>query len=92
MWTVVWRIACSCMNSFSIWHAHTQWNIWVQDTNTLDKYKKIVTAMFEDGIINEGRLLVLNTFTMDIGWEHPEMAADVEEYKSLIISWYQWSI
>ena len=63
--------------------------MWVQDTNTIDKYKKIVTSMFADSIINEGRLLVLNTFTMDVGREHPHMATDVEKYKAFIISQYQ---
>ena len=45
--------------------------------------------MFADGIINEGRLLVLNTFTTDVGWEHPHIAADVEEFKAFVISQYQ---
>ena len=66
MWTVIWRIACSCMSSFSIRHAHNQWNDWIHETNTIDKYKKIVTSMFADGIVNKGRLLVLDTFTRDV--------------------------
>ena len=89
MWTIVWRIACSCNSSFSIRYAHNQWNVWVQEANTINKYKKIVTSMFADGIVNKGRLLVLNTFTMDVEQEHPYMAADVEEYKTFIMSKYQ---
>ena len=89
MWMIVWRIACSCMKSFSIRHADSQWNDWIQDTNTINKYKKIVTLMFGDGITNDGRLLVLNMFTADVKQEHPHMAADVEEFKAFIISQYQ---
>ena len=85
MWTIVWRIACSCMNSFSVRHADSQWNNGIQDTNTIDKYKQIVTSMFAD----EGRLLVLNTFTTDVGQEHPHITADVEEFKAFVISQYQ---
>ena len=45
--------------------------------------------MFKDGIINEGRLLVLNTFTFDVGHVHPDIAKAVEEYKVFIVSQYQ---
>ena len=88
MWTIVWRVACSCMNSFSVRHADVQWYTWVKETNTIEKYKKIVTTMLSDGIMNDGRLLVLNTFTTDVGQEHRHMAADVEEFKAFILSQY----
>ena len=56
MWTIVWTIVCNCMNSFSVRHADSQWNTWIEDTNTFDKYKKIVTLMLSDDIINDGQL------------------------------------
>ena len=89
MWTIVWwRIACSCMNSSSVRYTDVQWNTWVQETNTIDKYKEIVTLMLEDGIMNDGRLLVLNTFTADVSHIHPHMAEDVEQFKTFILSQY----
>ena len=88
MWTVLWRIVCSSMNSFSVRYADNRWNTWVQETDTVDKYKEIVTLMFADKIMNHGRLLVLNTFTLDVGHAHPHMAKAVEEYKSFIVSQY----
>ena len=88
MWTILWRIVCSSLNSFSVRYADAQWNTWIEDTNTIEKYKKIVTLMLSDGIMNEGRLLVLNTFTLDVKQAHPNMAEEVEEYKDLILSSY----
>ena len=89
MWTILWRIVCSSINSFSVRHAHSQWNTWIQETDTIDKYKEIVTLMLADGIMNDGRVLVLNTFTFDVGCVHPHMAKAVEEYKAYIVSQYQ---
>ena len=88
MWTILWRIVGSCLNSFSVRHADAQWNTWIEDTNTIEMYKKIVTLMLSDGIINEGRLLVLNTFTLDVKQAHPNMAEQVEKYKDSILSSY----
>ena len=65
-----------------------QWNTWIEDTNTPDKYKKIVTLMLADGIMHDGRLLVLNTFTLDVKQSHPHIAGEVEKYKELILSIY----
>ena len=45
--------------------------------------------MLSDGIINEGRLLVLNTFTLDVSRAHPHMSEDVKMYKAFILSQYQ---
>ena len=44
--------------------------------------------MLSDGIMNEGRLLVLNTFSLDVKQAHPNIAEEVEEYKHLILSSY----
>ena len=88
MWTIVWRIVCSCLNSFSVQHADVQWITWIEETNTIEKYKRIVTLMLSDGIMNEGRLLVLNTFSLDVKQADPNMAEEVEEYKDLILSSY----
>ena len=88
MWTIVWRVVCSCMNSFSVRHADVQWNIWIEETNTIEKYKTIVTSMLSDGIMNNQRLLILNTFTLDVKHTHPDMAEEVEKYKDSILSSY----
>ena len=63
-------------------------NTWIEETNTIEKYKRIVTLMLSDGIMNEGRLLVLNTFSLDVKQALPNMAEEVEEYKDLILSSY----
>ena len=44
--------------------------------------------MLSDGIMNEGRLLVLNTFTLDVKQVHPYMAEEVEYYKDFILLAY----
>ena len=44
--------------------------------------------MLSDGIMNDGRLLVLNTFTLDVKQVHPSMAEEVENYKDFILSSY----
>ena len=89
MWSIVWRIACTCIKSFSVRYANCQWNDWIRYTNTIDKYKNIVTLMLSDGIINEGRLLVLNTFTLDVSRAHPHMSDNVKMYEAFILSQYQ---
>ena len=88
MWTLLWSIVCSCSDSFSVRHANPQWNTWIEQTNTIEKYKKVVTVMLSDGIMHDGRLLVLNTFTTDVGQAHPHMREEVERYKDLILSSY----
>ena len=88
MWTVLWRIVCSSLNSFSVQYADAQWNTWIEETNTIEKYKTIITLMLSDGIMSEGRLLDLNTFTLDVKQAHPNMAEEVEEYKHLILLAY----
>ena len=40
--------------------------------------------MLSDGIMHEGRLLVLNTFTTDIGQAHLHIGKEGEKYKELI--------
>ena len=44
--------------------------------------------MLSDGIMNDGRLLVLNTFTLDVKQAHPNMAEEVEKYKDSILLSY----
>ena len=88
MWTILWRIVCSSLNSFSVRYADARWNTWIEDTNTIEKYKRIITLMLSDGIMNNGRLLVLNTFTLDVKQAHPDMAEEVEQYKDSILSSY----
>ena len=41
--------------------------------------------MLSDGIMHDGRLLVLNTFTTDVRQAHPHMHEEVEKYKDLIL-------
>ena len=88
MWTILWRIVCSSLNLFSMRYADAWWNTWIEDTNTIEKFKRIITLMLSDGIMNEGRLLVLNTFTLDVKQAHPNMAEEVEKYKDSILSPY----
>ena len=44
--------------------------------------------MLSDSIMHDGRLLVLNTFTTDVGQTHPHMHEEVEKYKEFILSSY----
>ena len=88
MWTILWHIVCSYSNSFYVRHANTHWNLWIEEINTIDKYKKIVTLMLSDGIMNDGRLFVLNTFTADVSRKYSHMAEEVEEYKEFILLCY----
>ena len=67
-------------------YADAHWNSWIEEINTIDKYKKIVTLMLSDGIMHDGRLLVLNTFTADVSQKHSHMAEEVEKYKEFILS------
>ena len=90
MWTKVWRIAYSCIKSFSVLFANFLWNDWIKDTNTIDKFKNIVTIMLSNGIINEGWLFILNTFTLDVSQAHLHVSEDVKMFKALIASQYQW--
>ena len=39
-------------------------------------------------IINDGRLLVLNTFTADVSRKHSHMAEEVEQFKAFILTQY----
>ena len=88
MWTIVWTIVCICSKSFSVRHADAQWNTWIENTNSINKYKKIVTLMLSDGNMHDGRLLVLNTFSADVSRKYSHMAEEVEEYKEFILSSY----
>ena len=88
MWATLWTIVCSCSNAFSVRHADAQWNTWIENTNTIDKYQKIVTLMLSDGIMHDGRLLVLNTFTADVRRKHSHIGEEVEAYKEFILSSY----
>ena len=88
MCTILWTLVCSCSNAFSVRHADAQWNTWIEDTNTSDKHKRIVTLMLADDIMHDGRLLVLNTFTLDVKQAHPHIAGKVEKYKKMILSRY----
>ena len=86
MWTILWRIVCSSLNSFSVRYADAQWNTWIEETNTIEKYQKTVASMLSDGIMNDGRILVLNTFTLDVKQAHPSIAEEVENYKDFNVS------
>ena len=88
MWTLLWQFVCSCLDSFTVRQAHPEWNTWIKETNTIDKYKTIVSSMFLDNVFNKGRLLVLETFTKDIQQQHPNISEDIEQYKIFIISQY----
>ena len=44
--------------------------------------------MLSDGIMHDGRLLVLNTFTSDVSWKHSYISEEVEKYKEFILSSY----
>ena len=76
MWTILWRIVCSSLNSFSVRYADAQWNTWIEETNTIEKYQKTVASMLSDGIMNDRRILVLNTFTLDVKQAHPSIAEE----------------
>ena len=89
MLTILWHLMCHCLTAFSVRNAREDWNTWIQETNTFDKYKKVVMALFADGIVTNGRLLVLHIFTLDVGNIHPHIADNVHEFENLISSRYQ---
>lgn len=69
------------------------WNEMVELTNTAEAYKTIVEHMFDDHIVNAGRLLVLEVYTQDVCRRFPDIAEDVENlysqvYDQLHHQWY----
>ena len=53
------------------------WDRMVQAIDTREKYRLTVLSMFEDGVSNEGRWIVLKVFTEDVCRAHPEIAEGV---------------
>ena len=39
------------------------WNVLVKRCDSVDRYNHIVNEIFSDGIINEGRLIILDLYT-----------------------------
>ena len=89
MWSLVWSLVCHCMHSFSVRYANHHWNTWIHNTDTIEKYKAVLRAMFSDGVMTDGRLLVLNTFTDDVMNIHPNIAQQIQDYKMTFLSRYQ---
>lgn len=56
---------------------HTDWENMVKAIDSKEKYRWTVRCMFEDGKLNNGRLLVLDVFTRDVCSAHPTIANQV---------------
>jgi hypothetical protein len=65
-------------------HQHEWWDEFVASTLTAEAYDQVVRFMFEDGIVNRGRLLVLEVFTRDLCDRRPAIATEVwDRYKNM---------
>lgn len=53
------------------------WDDAVHIVTSVHSYKWVVQALFEDGNVNWGRILVLKEFTKDVCEHHPNIAAEV---------------
>ena len=60
------------------------WNVVVEAAYTADAYKAIVENMFDDHIVNAGRLLVLEVYTQDVCKRYPVITEDVENLYSQV--------
>ena len=89
----IFRNLCYWITHYSVRFADDEWNQWVDCTNTTEKYKEVVTTMFSDGIVNQGRLLVLEVFTTDVHHRYPAIAEEVQNlsciYKILVTNNFQ---
>ena len=54
------------------------WHLAIENTCTLDQYKEVISSMFRDGIVNSGRILVLEQFTRDLCKRWPREAFHAE--------------
>ena len=61
------------------------WNELVDKACSVDVFKAIVQAMFDDNIVTDARLMVLEVFTMDVCERYPNIA---KEIRSLYIEIY----
>ena len=69
------------MESFS--RDQSWWNDACTVITSVNSYKQVVHVLFEDGIVNQGRLLVLEMFTKDLCERYPHMATEVwNHYKN----------
>ena len=65
-------------------HCHRQywWNDAFTVVTSVESYEQMVRTLFEDEIVNQGRLLVLEVFTRDLCDRCPDIASEVwDHYK-----------
>jgi len=64
-----------------------KWMKCVELAKSPELYQKIVTTMFDDGIVNQGRLRVLEEYTMDVCERYPRIAPHIWEcnYKEWVV-------
>ena len=88
MWTKVWRIAYSCIKSFSVQCPNFLWNDWIKETKPLTSLGILLLSCYlmESLMKND---FILNTFTLDVSQAHLHMSDDIEMYKAFIVSQYQ---
>ena len=59
----------------------SHWSEYIEATSTVEAYQKIIQTMFADGVVNQGRLTVLDAFTTDVCQKYPTIAADIRSYQ-----------
>ena len=87
MWSIVWRIACSCI----VQYANCEWNDQIRHMNTIDKYKNIrilLLSCYLMELLMKDDCLSL-TLTLNVSQAHPHISENVEMYKVFILSQYK---
>ncbi len=60
------------------------WDKAIMTITSIESYEQMVSALFGDGIMNSGRLLVLELFTHDLCTQHPDLSHEVwTRYKKI---------
>ena len=54
------------------------WNALVDEACSVDAYNAIVQAMFDDNIVTDARLMVLEVYTMDVCERYPNIAEAIQ--------------
>ena len=71
----------------------SNWDVFVDKAPAIEAYTGIVQAMFNDNIVTDGRLVVLEVYTLDVCKKYPTIAQDIQTlyvhiYDQLNPRWY----
>jgi len=76
-----------------MFHKPDSWQVCVATANSLEAYCNIVQSMFDDNVVTDERLFILDVYTKDVCEKYPAMAQDVRQhyhqiYHQLTHRWY----